>query len=182
MNMRGRTLPGDFSTRDTLASMLRVNHAGEYGAVRIYAGQRAILKNSPIGADLAHMAAQEDAHLAAFNTVLPQHRVRPTALLPLWHVGGYLLGAITARMGARAAMACTVAVEEVIGEHYNQQLAQPEILGAALTNTIKTFRDEELEHHDIALAKEAEKAPFYGGLRLAIRGICHAAIALSKRV
>ncbi len=177
-----RKLPGDFAPAEAIARMLRIDHAGEYGAKRIYAGQMAILKNASCAPELAHMAAQEEVHLATFNRLLPEHRVRPTALLPLWHVAGYVLGAGTALMGERAAMACTVAVESVITEHYDHQLAQPEIRGTPLEGTIRTFRDEELEHHDIALHKEAEKAPFYGMLSLSIRAACRLAIALSARV
>ncbi len=176
-----RALPGDFTLRDASAAALRVDHAGEYGAQRIYAGQLAVLKNDPCAEKIKHMAAQEDVHLAAFNKLLPEHGIRPTALLPLWHVGGWLMGAATAAMGARAAMACTVAVEDVITEHYNAQLASG-ALDASLTSTIEKFRDEEMEHHAIGLANDAEHAPLYTPLTTVIRGICKAAIWLSARV
>lgn len=181
MSLAARKLPGDANPQEALARMLRIDHAGEYGATRIYAGQMAVLKNAPCAPQLQHMAAQEEVHLAAFNQLLPEHRVRPTALLPFWHVAGYLLGAGTALLGDRAAMACTVAVESVITEHYDRQLTQPEIRGTPLSETIRRFRDEEQEHHDIALTAEAEKAPFYEGLSTAIRGACRLAIALSAR-
>ncbi|PZP87320.1 MAG: demethoxyubiquinone hydroxylase family protein [Azospirillum brasilense] len=178
-----RHLPGDAAvSRPSLAQMLRVNHAGEYGAKRIYAGQLAVLGRSPIGPELRHMAAQEQVHLDAFNRVLPQQRVRPTALMPLWHVGGFMLGAGSALLGPKAAMACTVAVESVITEHYDSQLDSPEIAAAGLRDTIQQFRDEEMEHHDTGLAHDAEQAPAYGLLSAAIRGICKTAIYLSARV
>lgn len=177
---RSRRLPGDFSRHDSAAA-LRVDHAGEYGAQRIYAGQLALLKNAPCAPELRHMAAQEQVHLAAFNRLLPEHGVRPTALIPLWHVGGWLMGAASAALGTRAAMACTVAVESVITEHYNQQLANPQI-DAALHPTIRQFRDEEMEHHDTGLAHDAENAPFYNLLTGTIRGICRGAIWLSARI
>ena len=164
----------------TAAAALRVNHAGEYGAQRIYAGQLAVLKNHPCADELKQMAAQEEAHLAAFNQLLPEHGVRPTALLPLWHVGGWLLGAVTATMGARTAMACTVAVETVITDHYNTQL-DSNLLGESLRPTIAAFRDEEMEHHAIGLAHEAEGAAFYAPLTATIRTICRGAIWLSAR-
>jgi ubiquinone biosynthesis monooxygenase Coq7 len=176
-----RALPGDFTLRTPSASALRVNHAGEYGAQRIYAGQLAVLKNDPCATEIKHMAAQEDVHLAEFNRLLPQHGVRPTALLPLWHVGGWLMGAVTAAMGPRAAMACTVAVETVITEHYNDQL-KGNVLDHSIRPTVEKFRNEEMEHHDIGLAHEAEQAPLYGPLTATIRGICRAAIWLSARV
>lgn len=174
-----RRLPGDFGAGE--AAALRVNHAGEYGAQRIYKGQLAVLKNHACGDQLRHMAAQEEAHLAEFNRLLPERKVRPTALMPLWHVGGWLLGAATAAMGARAAMACTVAVESVITEHYNSQL-DGAVVDPALHDTIRQFRDEEMEHHDIGLENEAEHAPFYQPLTAAIRGICRGAIWLAARV
>ncbi len=178
-----RRLPGDpLPGQNTLARMLRINHAGEYGAKRIYAGQIAVLKNTPIAAELEHMAAQEQVHLDTFRRILPEHRVRPTALLPVWHVAGYALGAATALMGERAAMACTVAVESVITEHYDSQIAQPEVTGESLGATLKKFRDEEMEHHDAGLAHDAESAPFYEALTGAIRTGCRAAIWLSARI
>jgi ubiquinone biosynthesis monooxygenase Coq7 len=179
--MRKRALPGDFSVRHPAAAALRVNHAGEYGAQRIYAGQLAVLKNDPCAKELKHMAAQEQVHLDTFNTILPAHGVRPTALMPLWHVGGWVLGAATAAMGAKAAMACTVAVESVITEHYNEQLKSG-ALDASLAPTIAQFRDEEMEHHAIGLAHDAEETPLYAPLTAAIRGICRGAIWLSARV
>lgn len=176
-----RRLPGDFAAAPSLASGLRVDHAGEYGATRIYAGQLAVLKHKTCAAELQHMAAQEAVHLATFNQLLPQHGVRPSLLMPLWHVGGWLMGAGSAALGVKAAMACTVAVESVITEHYDAQLASG-TLDAELAKTIQTFRDEEMEHHDIGLKHEAEDAPLYGPLSAAIRSICRGAIWLSARV
>lgn len=178
-----RPLPGDATPHQpSLAQMLRVNHAGEYGANRIYAGQIKVLGRTPIGDELRHMAAQEDVHLAAFNKLLPQHGVRPTALMPLWHIAGYALGVGSALMGEKAAMAATVAVESVITEHYDSQLGREEIVQAGLKDTIQTFRDEEMEHHDTGLAHDAEQAPFYEAFSAAVRAGCRAAIWLSARV
>lgn len=175
-----RALPGD-APNPSRAAALRVNHAGEYGAQRIYAGQLAVLGNHAVAPELRHMAAQEQVHLAAFNQLLPQHRVRPTALLPLWHVAGYALGAATALMGARAAMACTVAVESIITEHYDAQLAS-HTFDDTLATTVSRFRDEEQEHHAIGLAHGAEAAPAYPALTGVIRAGCRAAIWLSARL
>lgn len=178
-----RPLPGDAAlTRPSLAAMLRVNHAGEYGAKRIYAGQIAVLRDHPLRPELEHMAAQEQVHLDAFNRLLPEHRVRPTALLPLWHVAGFALGAGTALLGPKAAMACTVAVESVITEHYDRQIAQPDIVGPELQQTLQQFRDEEMEHHDTGLAHAAEEAPLYPLLSGAIKTACRAAIWISARI
>ena len=176
-----RRLPGDFSPRAHSDAALRVDHAGEYGAQRIYAGQLAVLKHHACAEEIRHMAAQEEVHLATFNRLLPQHGVRPTLLMPLWHVGGYAMGALTALMGARAAMACTVAVEDVITAHYSEQLAS-RTLDPALVPTIAKFRDEEMEHHATGLAHDAQNAPFYSGLTTIIRSICKGAIWISARV
>lgn len=176
-----RRLPGDRAT-PKLAQMLRINHAGEYGAKRIYAGQLAVLNNHALTAELEHMAAQEQVHLDAFNKLLPEYGVRPTALMPVWHLAGYALGAATAMMGPKAAMACTVAVETVITDHYNDQIRQPEVTGPDLQKTLTQFRDEEMEHHDTGLAHDAEQAPFYEVLSGVIRVGCKAAIWLSARI
>ena len=178
-----RALPGDRPlAAPSLASMLRVNHAGEYGAQRIYAGQLAVLGTKPIGAELRHMAAQEDVHLTTFNQLLPQHGVRPTALLPIWHVAGYAIGFASALLGEKAAMAATVAVESVITDHYDEQLHSGALQAPGLQSTVQKFRDEEMEHHDTGLAHDAENAPLYPIFTTALRSICRTAIFLSKRV
>lgn len=178
-------LPGNLSKHARLARMLRVNQAGEYGAKRIYAGQLAVLKHSPDTETIRHMAAQEEVHLAAFNRLVKERGVRPTVLQPLWHVGGWMMGAASALLGERAAMACTVAVESVINEHYARQHAQlkNEFPGEkSLADTIEQFRQEEMEHHDIGLAHGAESSPFYGLLTTAIKTQTRFAIWLSERI
>ncbi|MDE2583516.1 MAG: demethoxyubiquinone hydroxylase family protein [Rhodospirillales bacterium] len=175
-------LPGDPSAQDRTARMVRVDHAGEYGAVRIYQGQRAVLGRGPAAPVLAHMQAQEEAHLARFDALIAERGVRPTALLPLWHLAGFALGAATAALGERAAMACTVAVEETICAHY---AGQEDALGpeeADLRATIAGFRAEEAEHRDIGLDHGARQAPGYRVLTAAIKAGCRVAIALSERV
>ena len=162
--------------------MIRVDHAGEYGAARIYAGQLAVLGRGPKGDLLRHMEAQEQHHLATFADLVVQRRVRPTALLPLWHLAGFALGAATAALGTRAAMACTVAVEEAIDEHYSAQSAALGPEEAELRDTIEKFRAEELEHRDIGLENEAERAPAYRLLSAVIKAGCKVAIRVSERV
>src|SRR6185437_3840186 len=140
--------------------MIRVDHAGEYGAVRIYEGQLAVLgrrADSAASADLIrHMAAQEQRHLKAFDTLVNDRRVRPTALEPVWRVAGFALGFGTALMGEKAAFACTAAVEEAIDEHYAEQL---ETLGEddpQLKQTVADFRADEAAHRQTALDNGAE--------------------------
>jgi ubiquinone biosynthesis monooxygenase Coq7 len=163
--------------------MLRVDQAGEYGATRIYAGQLAVLRRNCSEAKLiARMAAQEQRHLDRFNQLIAERRVRPTALQPLWNVAGFALGAATALMSEKAALACTDAVETEIDRHYTRQL---EALGnddAELAADIAEFRADELEHRDTARAAGAAEAPGYPLLTAAIRAGCRVAIGLSKRI
>ncbi len=175
-------LPGDTTPRAQIERIVRVDHAGEYGAKRIYQGQLAVLGRGPKGDVLRHMQAQEQHHLDTFSRLITERRVRPTALLPFWHVAGYALGAATAAMGERAAMACTVAVEEAIDEHYRAQSAALGDDEAPLRDTIEAFRAEELEHRDIGLANEAEQTPGYRALSFLIKAGCRVAIAVSERV
>jgi ubiquinone biosynthesis monooxygenase Coq7 len=178
----GRELPGDLSRDDLIRRMIRVDHAGEYGARRIYEGQLAVLGHRRDAEPIRHMAAQERRHLEAFDDMLAERRVRPTALHPLWHVAGYALGAATALLGREAAMACTVAVEEIIDEHYAKQAA---LLGddePQLKTTIERFRAEEIEHRDLGLAEGAERAPAYDLLKTAIKGGSRLAIWLAERI
>jgi ubiquinone biosynthesis monooxygenase Coq7 len=175
-------LPGDPTAREVVERIIRVDHAGEYGARRIYEGQLAVLGRGSKGPVLRHMKEQEQHHLDTFADLIARRRVRPTALLPLWHVAGFALGAATAALGSRAAMACTVAVEEAIDAHYAAQAARLGEDEADLRDTIETFRAEELEHRDIGLAHEAERALGYRLLARAIKAGCRAAIAVSERV
>ena len=174
-------LPGDATARRSEERMIRVDHAGEYGAKRIYQGQLAVLGRGDKGPVLRHMQAQEQVHLDTFAALIARRRVRPTALLPLWHIAGFALGAATAALGERAAMACTVAVEEAIDEHYSSQTAALGDDEAPLRETIEKFRAEELEHRDIGLEHGAEQAPGYRLLRGAIKAGCKLAIAASER-
>jgi 3-demethoxyubiquinol 3-hydroxylase len=168
--------------RDEVKKFIRVDHAGEYGAVRIYTGQLAVLGRSPKRPVLEHMLAQEQHHLDVFSKLIPERRVRPTVLLPFWHVAGFVLGAATAAMGSRAAMACTVAIEETIDAHYAAQEAALDASEAPLSATIAQFRAEELEHRDIGLAHGAEQAPAYRLLTAVIKTGCRVAIGLSERI
>ena len=174
-------MPGDPGREETVARMIRVDQAGEYGAARIYAGQLAVLGRTTAAPALRHMADQERRHLDEFNRLMVERRVRPTLLQPLWHVAGFALGAATALLGEKAAMACTVAVEETIDEHYRRQAerlgeAEPKLKGA-----IEEFREDEIEHRDTALAHGAQQAPGYQPLTAAIKSASRLAIWLSER-
>ena len=175
-------LPGDRDPGTDRARMVRVDQAGEYGATRIYAGQMAVLRRGRGAGAIREMAEQEQRHLTQFNRLAAERHVRPTALSPLWHAAGYALGAATALMGERAAMACTVAVEEVIDGHYARQA---EALGTAdpeLAETILAARADELVHRDSALAHEATEALGYEMISAAVKTGARIAIWLSERI
>ncbi|WP_265528743.1 demethoxyubiquinone hydroxylase family protein [Sphingomicrobium marinum] len=173
--------PGD--AKPDVDAMIRVDQAGEYGATRIYAGQLAVLGDrGPTAHEIAKMAAQEERHLARFNELIAKRGVRPTALQPFWEVAGFALGAATALIGPKAAMACTDAVETEIDLHYAEQLEQLGDSDPELSADIAQFREEELEHRDTAREHGSEEAIAYPVLTGVIRLGCKAAIALSKRI
>jgi 3-demethoxyubiquinol 3-hydroxylase len=164
-------------------SMIRVNQAGEFGAARIYAGQLAVLGGRhPSARLIRHMAAQEQRHLDVFNAMMVKRSVRPTLLQPFWHVAGFGLGAVTALMGPRAAMACTAAVETEIDRHYEEQRLALGDSDPELSAAIVDFQAEEVEHRETAIAHGAEQTPGYPVLSAIIRAGCRAAIAVSQRI
>lgn len=184
--------------RDFLSSALRVNQAGELAATLIYTAQTPpIVRAQPhLRPLMKHMYDQEAAHLATFNALIHKHRVRPTALYPLWSVMASGLGWSTAVLGREAAMACTEAVETEIGSHYNEQIrtllemvtgweAEGYEVGAEFTeliSTLRRIRDEELEHLDHAVEHDAKKADPHWLLTGVIRAGCRGAIWVSERV
>ncbi|KAI0328094.1 COQ7 protein [Cubamyces sp. BRFM 1775] len=174
--------------REELESALRVDQAGELAANWIYKGQHDVLGRDPAtGPLIQDMWDQEKKHLTVMNKLQLQHRVRPTVLWEVARLGGYGLGAITALMGREAAMACTEAVETVIGEHYDDQLKAFEQLPPdhpsvpLLKEVIKEFRDDELEHLDIAVENDSQKAPAHALLSTVVGAGCKVAIELCKR-
>lgn len=179
-------IPGPKANR--LAEMLRVDHAGEYGAVAIYRGQRAVFDALPhkseIAEEIADMEAGESEHLETFDQLLADRGVRPTILSPLWNVAGFGLGAVTALIGEKAAMACTEAVEDVIEKHYAEQIAilEKDDEEAALTATLVKFREDELGHKATAENAGAKEAPGYGLLSAAIRLGCRGAIKIAEKI
>lgn len=178
--------PGRGGATARLAEILRVDHAGELGAVHIYRGQRAVLEagrgRGQAAATLAEMEAHEQAHLDAFDKLLNERRVRPTLLAPVWRMAGFALGAGTALMGEKAAHACTEAVESVIEEHYAGQIAELERRDPELATDLSRFRDDELAHRDRAVEEGARDAPAYALLSAAIRAGCRLAIKVSEKV
>ena len=170
------------TSRHDIERFLRVDHAGERAAQQIYKGQLAVLANHEMADEIRHMMDQEVEHLETFDSLLNERQVRPSLLDPLWGAAGFTLGVVTAAMGPKAAMACTIAVEEVIGEHYQKQA---DILGddeRELQATVERFRDEELEHRDIAVEHDGLEARHYSLLRKVIQHGCRTAIKIAEKV
>jgi ubiquinone biosynthesis monooxygenase Coq7 len=182
MSERPARLPGDLPRAEQVRRMIRVDHAGEYGAARIYDGQLAVLGRSRAATPIRRMAEQEKHHLDVFERLLVERRVRPTLLSPLWHVAGFALGAATALLGTEAAMACTVAVEEVIDDHYRRQAEQLGTDEPELKAFVEEFRGDEIEHRDTGLAHGAEDAIGYEVLTGVVKTGSRLAIWLSERI
>ena len=178
--------PGVGQTRERMAQMMRVDHAGEFAAVHIYRAQRAILEGrkgkDQIASDLTEMEGHEAVHLARFEQLLTENRVRPTAMIPLWKIAATALGAGTALMGEKAAHACTEAVESVIEKHYAEQIEEIRDRDPELAAELTQFREEELAHHDHAIAHGSREAPAYRLLSGVIKLGCKAAIKISEKV
>ncbi|PBP16455.1 ubiquinone biosynthesis protein [Diplocarpon rosae] len=193
-----RTKPLTQAQCDFLSSALRVNQAGELAACLIYAAQTPVVVSShpKLRLLMKHMHDQEAGHFKTFNALIAKHRVRPTAMYPLWKIAASALGWGTAMMGREAAMACTEAVETEIGGHYNEQVGvllemaekmekNGQTIGEDLKNliaNIRRIRDEELEHLDHAVENDAQKAVPHELLTGIIRAGCRAAIRVSERI
>ena len=178
--------PGRRFVQDRVAEMLRVDHAGEFGATRIYEGQRAIFSRlagaRKIAAQLAEQEADEAVHKAAFDKLLLERKVRPTLLGPIWGAAGFGLGVVTALMGEKAAHACTAAVEEVIEDHYREQIEELGDQEPELSAMLSRFRDEEIAHKDQAIAEGAKEAFGHPVLEAVIKAGCRVAIAVCQKV
>ena len=177
--------PGRGAPASRLAEMLRVDHAGEMAAVQIYRGQKRVFEaggRSGIAADMGRMEAEEDVHLKRFEALLTEKQVRPTLMMPMWRLAAYGLGVGTALLGEKAAHACTEAVESVIGEHYADQAEEMTDRDPEMAAQFRQFRDEEMAHHDHAVAEGAHEAPAYPVLSAVIKAGCRAAIRISEKV
>ena len=169
-------------SKNQIDSILRVDHAGETAAAKIYDGQLAVLKNTPVGPTIQHMKDQEQEHLDTFNHLLVENDTRPTVLLPLWNVMGFGLGVASAIMGEKAAMACTIAVEEVIGGHYAKQVEVLDDDHKELKSKLMKFRDEELEHLETGVEHDGKNAPGYPIMKAIVQFGCRTAIKISEKI
>ncbi len=186
MSVHHPPMPGDGARERDLAEMIRVDHAGEFGAVQIYRGQRAVFERIEGRAHaarlIADMEAGEQEHLRTFDRLIMERGVRPTIMAPLWQAAGFGLGAVTALMGEQAAHACTEAVEDVIEEHYARQSAALEGVDDELKQVVDRFRADEIAHKNTAVAQGAREAPGYEFLSAVIKFGCRAAIRISEKI
>lgn len=160
---------------------IRINHAGEYAAKRIYEGQLSSIKDEKTKELILDMAKGEEKHLSYFEQELVNRKIRPTILYPLVDKLAYGLGKITAMMGKETAMICTSAVENVIADHYQNQIDYLSTTNEMqLTETISQFREDELEHKDTAETYNLNLAPAYKALDSIIQTGCKTAIKLVK--
>lgn len=178
--------PGPAGRTARLGQMLRVNHAGELGAVHIYRGQRAVLGGAPgheaLSETLKRMESHEARHLARFEALLNETQTRPTLLAPLWRAAAFALGAGTALLGERMAHLCTEAVESVIEVHYAQQIAELEGQDPVLAAELSGFRNDELAHKQEAIESGSRQAPGGALVAAVIRAGCRAAIKITERL
>jgi 3-demethoxyubiquinol 3-hydroxylase len=179
-------MPGETAHTRRIDEMIRVDHAGEFGAVQIYRGQRAVFgragATARVAALVAKMEAGEEEHLETFDRMIAERGVRPTLMAPLWRAAGFGLGAATALMGEKAAHACTAAVEEVIEQHYARQSQALGEDDPELRDIIDRFRADETAHKETALSEGAEEAPGYPVLSALIKFGCRAAIRISEKI
>ena len=178
---KNKRLPGDLTSEQLVKRMIRVDHAGEYGAARIYDGQLRLLQGTPAEPIIQEMSHQEQRHLDYFNTLVIEREVRPTILSPLWHVAGYGLGVVSAVLGEKAAMTCTVAVESVIDEHYQGQINQLEENETDLREKLSEFRNDEIDHRETASEQIDTSNPGLKVFENMVRSATRTAIWLSER-
>ncbi len=177
--------PGNSAWNDRVHEMLRVDHAGEMAAVQIYRGQSMVFggtKQDALSHQFTRMQGEEQVHLDAFEALLRERKVRPTAFAPVWRMASLGLGIGTALLGEKAAHACTEAVESVIEEHYAEQIREVSGADPELAARLTQFRDDELGHHDRAVDQGAREAPAYPFLSAVIKAGCRVAIKLSEKI
>jgi len=174
------------TNKKILEELIRVDHAGERGAIKIYEGQLLALKtfkqNENLKKQIEEMKEHEKEHYEFFKKEIKKRNIAPTKLLPLWDLLGVALGFGTAMLGKKATMLCTASVEEVIGDHYKNQTYDLEEDELELKKKIIKFRDDELSHRDIAYEGGATKDGLYGLLDKVIKTSSHIAISISKKI
>ena len=174
------------TNKKTLEEIIRVDHAGERGAIKIYEGQLLALKtfkqNEYLKKKIEEMKEHENEHYDFFNSEIKKRNIQPTKFLPLWDIMGVTLGFGTAMLGEKAAMLCTASVEEVIDDHYKNQTYKLEEDEKELKEKIVKFREDELHHKEIAYDNGATKKGLYGLLDKVIKTSSHIAIKISEKI
>jgi ubiquinone biosynthesis monooxygenase Coq7 len=174
------------TNKKTLEEIIRVDHAGERGAIKIYEGQLLALKtfkqNEHLKKTIEEMKEHENEHYDFFDNEIKKRNISPTKLLPLWDLMGVTLGFGTAMLGEKATMLCTASVEEVIGDHYKNQTYKLEEDEKELREKIIKFRDDELHHKDIAYDNGATKKGLYSLLDKVIKTSSRIAITISEKI
>ena len=174
-------LPGDKSDLEAIQSIIRVNHAGEVAAKRIYDGQLSFLKDQEAKGIIELMSLQEQKHLDFFANEIKKRKVRPSVLLPFWSLAGYSLGALSGFLGTKASMLTTRAVEEVIEEHYSEQIKN--LNDIDLREKIEKFCEEEVEHKNTASNYSGVKLNFVEKIGFNfLKSGCKAAIFIAKKL
>jgi len=165
---------------------IRVDHAGERGAIKIYEGQllalNTFVKNEGLKKTIEEMKEHEKEHCEYFENEIKKRKIEPTKLLPLWDLLGVGLGFGSTILGKKAAMLCTASVEEVIQEHYTSQIKQLESDEKELKNKIIKFREDEINHKDIAYEEGATKEGAYSILDKIIKMGSKIAINISEKI
>lgn len=176
--------PFFYNHKKKIEEIIRVDHAGEFGAQKIYEGQIDKIQSLDDKKLIQHMLDQELEHLEYFDHQMKIKNVRPTFLMPIWNICGYYVGAISAFLGIKSAMLVTEKVEEVIENHYLEQInyLQENDPDNAMLRKIIKFRQDELEHKHIAIENESEKAFANDMFATIIKSVCTAAIYLSKNI
>ena len=176
----------DKTNKKTLEEIIRVDHAGERGAIKIYEGQLLALKtfkqNPSLKRKIEDMKEHEKEHYEYFDNQIKKRNIKPTKLLPLWDVMGVTLGFGTAMLGEKAAMLCTASVEEVIDGHYKDQTFKLGKDEKKLKDKIMKFREDELHHKDIAYNKGATKKGLYSIMDKIIKTGSKVAINISEKI
>ena len=174
------------TNKKKIEEFIRVDHAGERGAIKIYEGQllalNTFIKNEQLKKTIEEMKEHEKEHFEYFENEIKERNIKPTRLLPLWDLLGVGLGFGTTILGKKAAMLCTASVEEVIQEHYADQITQLEVDEKKLKDKITKFRDDELNHKDIAYEKGATKKGPYSILDKVIKTSSKIAIKISEKI
>ena len=176
----------DKTNRKTLEEIIRVDHAGERGAIKIYEGQLLALKtfkqNASLKKKIEEMKEHEKEHYEYFENEIKKRNIKPTKFLPLWDIMGVTLGFGTAMLGEKAAMLCTASVEEVIDGHYKDQTYKLGDDEKDLKEKIMKFREDELHHKDIAYDNGATKEGLFGVLDKIIKTSSKIAITISQKI